>query len=63
MSIPDRILSIFRLNKYTVAADGAVTKTEITDAERKAALVDELGLSEEIVEALPPDVPGGATFL
>ncbi len=60
---PDRILSIFRLNKFTVAADGAVTKTEITDAERKAALIDELGLSEEIVEALPPDVPGGATFL
>lgn len=59
---PDRILTIGRKNRFTVAADGAFTKTEIADAERKSALVDEFGLSEEIVEALPPDDPGGAAF-
>ncbi len=59
---PDRILSISRLNKFTVAADGTVSKTEMTDAERKDALADEFGLSREIIEALPPDVAGGAVF-
>ena len=56
---PDSILTIGRTNKIRVAADGSVTKTEVTEAERKAALVKELGISEEIVEALPPDVAGG----
>jgi len=55
----DSILTIGRKNKIRVAADGSLTKTEITDAERKAVLIKELGLSEAIVEKLPPDVPGG----
>ncbi len=59
---PDRILTIGRQNKIVVAADGTVTKTRITDGERKAALIEEFGLSQEIVEALPPDVTGGSSF-
>lgn len=56
---PCDIITIGRTNKIRVAADGSVTKTKLTEAERKAALVEELGLSESIVEKLPPDVPGG----
>ncbi len=59
---PDRILTIGHQNKIVVAADGTVTKTQITDGERKAALIEEFGLSQEIVEALPPDVPGASSF-
>ena len=57
---PESIVTIGRKNKITVAADGSYTKTELSDVERKAALVEELGISEEITEKLPPDVPGGA---
>lgn len=55
----NRILSIARDNEITVTADGSVTKTEISEADRKAVLVEELGISEEIAKKLPPDVPGG----
>ena len=58
----ESILTIGRKNKITIAADGAMNKSEITDTERKRMLVDEFSLSEEIVEALPPDVPGGVAF-
>ncbi len=60
---PDSIMTIGRRNKIIVAADNTVTKTEITDAERRRLLVEEFGISEEIIKALPPDVPGGAAFL
>jgi len=60
---PDSIVTIGRSNKMTVAADGSITKIEITDAERRRVLVEEFGISEEITEALPPDVPGGAALL
>ena len=46
----------------TIAANGAMTQSEITDTERKTALVDEFGLSEEIVDAIPPDVLGGVAL-
>ena len=48
-----------RKSKFRVAADGAITKTEPTEVQRKASLVEEFGLSGEIVEKLPPNVPGG----
>ncbi len=60
---PDSIVTLGRKNKITVAAHNIATKTEISDAERRRVLVEELGISEEIVEALPPDVPGGAELL
>ncbi len=57
------IVTIFRNSKITVAADNTVTKTEISDAERKGVLVEELGISEEIVDALPADLPGDKELL
>jgi arylamine N-acetyltransferase len=60
---PDFVVTIGRKNKITVAADGTMTKTEINDAERRRVLVEEFGISEEIVEALPADVSGGAALL
>lgn len=38
----------------TGAIVGTMTKIEISDAERRRVLVEELGISEEIAEALPP---------
>jgi len=56
---PESILTMGRKSKFRVAVDGAFTKTEPTEAQRKASLIEEFGLSEEIVEKLPPNVPGG----
>jgi len=56
---PESVLTIGRKSKIRVAADGTVTKTQVDETLRKAALIEEFGLSQEIVEALPPDVPGG----
>jgi arylamine N-acetyltransferase len=56
---PDSILTMGRKSKFHLAANGTVTKTEPTNAERKKSLIEEFGLSEEIVEKLPPNVPGG----
>ena len=60
---PDFIVTVGRKNKLVVAADNTITKTEIGDAERRRVLVEELGISEEMAEALPPDVPGSIAFL
>ncbi len=59
---PDSILTVGRNKKITVAADGGITTTQITDLGRKAVLIEELGISQEIVEALPPDVTGASSF-
>ncbi|HKF52254.1 MAG TPA: arylamine N-acetyltransferase [Candidatus Acidoferrales bacterium] len=56
---PDSILTLGRHSKFRVAADGSLTKTQPSGTERKAALVEEFGLSEEIVDAIPTDVSGG----
>ena len=56
---PESIITMGRKSKFRVAADGAITKTEPTEVQRKASLVEEFGLSGEIVEKLPPNVPGG----
>ena len=55
----EAILTMGRKSKFRVAADGTLTKTEPAEAERKTSLIEEFGLSEEIVEKLPPNVPGG----
>ncbi len=60
---PDSIVTLFRHIKITVASDNTVTKTEISDAERKKVLVEELGISQEMAEGLPPDESGGDDFL
>jgi arylamine N-acetyltransferase len=56
---PDSILTMGRKSKFHLAADNTLTKTEPTEAERKKSLIEEFGLSEEIIEKLPPNVPGG----
>jgi len=48
-----------RKNRFRVTANGTLSKSEVAGAERKRSLIEEFGLSEEIVEALPADVPGG----
>jgi hypothetical protein len=55
----DSIITMGRKSKFHLAADGTLTKTEPTEAERKTSLIEEFGLSQEIVEKLPPNVPGG----
>lgn len=60
---PDRIITLGRKNKITVAADNTLTKTEISDAERKRVLVEDFGISEQMADALPPDEPGGLALL
>ncbi len=60
---PDRILTVGRRNRIAVDARNNVIKTEISDAERRRVLVEELGISEEIVAALPPDVAGAPALL
>ena len=55
----DSVLSIHRGSRVVVAADGSVTSEEIDDAQTREALVEEFGISEEAVEALPQDGPGG----
>jgi len=56
---PEYILTLGRKNRIRVTANGNLTKSEVGRAERRRSLIAEFGLSEEIVEALPPDVPGG----
>ncbi len=58
----DSILTLGRRNKITVAHDNTMTTIELTDEERRKVLVEEFGISEESVDALPPDVPGGIAF-
>jgi arylamine N-acetyltransferase len=56
---PESILTMGRKSKFHLAADGTLSKTEPTEAQRKMALIEEFALSEEIVEKLPLNVPGG----
>ncbi len=56
---PDSILTVGRSNRFAVAADASVTVTKLADAERRTVLIDELGLSEEIVDKLPADKAQG----
>jgi len=53
---PDSIFTIGRMNKLVVDADGVLSKTELTGDERKQALIENLGIHEQIVDALPPDL-------
>ena len=58
----DSILTLGRENKITVASDNTVTTIELTDKERRRVLIEDFGVSDETVNALPPDVPGGIAF-
>jgi arylamine N-acetyltransferase len=51
----DRILNVGRRTRTEISADNVAKKREITLAERAQILVDEFGISAEIVNAIPPD--------
>ncbi len=53
----DSIVTVGRKNRIAVNADGVVSVAPLTDAERVRVLIDEIGLSEKIVDALPRDMP------
>ena len=55
---PGSLVIVGRGNRIEVSADNTVTKTEITIDERDRILVEELGISEEITKAIPPDDVG-----
>jgi arylamine N-acetyltransferase len=55
---PRSIVIVGRGNKIVVSSDNTVTRTEITISERNSILVDELGISEEVAKAIPPDDEG-----
>jgi arylamine N-acetyltransferase len=57
--LPDSIITMGRKSQFHLAADGTLTKTEPTESQRKKSLIEEFGLSEEIIDKLPPNVPGG----
>ncbi|MEZ0081489.1 arylamine N-acetyltransferase [Bradyrhizobium japonicum] len=56
---PDRILNIGRNTLTIISRDNEVAKREITAAERAQILIEECGLSPEIVGAIPPDEEPG----
>jgi arylamine N-acetyltransferase len=55
----DSIVTVGRGKKRVIASDGTMTKTDLTTAQRDELLVNELGLSEEIVARIPPDIEDG----
>lgn len=58
---PGSIIIVGRGNKIEVSSDNSVTKSEITIAERNRVLIEELGISEEVTKAIPPDEDEGIT--
>ena len=60
---PDHIIVLGRQNKIVVDASNSVTKTGVTETERRRVLVEELGIAEAIAAALPPDVIGAPALL
>jgi hypothetical protein len=61
--LADSIITMGRKSKFHLAADGTLTKTEPTEAQRKASLIEEFALSEEIVEKLHPTSPQASHLL
>jgi arylamine N-acetyltransferase len=53
----DRVVGIAFGKAVVLAADGSAQSRPISDADRRQLLVEEIGLSEEIVSRLPADRP------
>ena len=53
----DRVIGLAFGKIVSLEADGRVREAPATDEERRALLIEEFGLSEEIVRQLPPDLP------
>ncbi|MDC0033325.1 arylamine N-acetyltransferase [Alphaproteobacteria bacterium] len=56
---PGSLVIVGRGNRIEVSADNTVTKVEINIDERNKILIKELGISEEITKAIPPDEVDG----
>ena len=56
---PNSIVIVGRGNRIEVSWDNSVTKSEITIDERNRILIEELGISEKITGAIPPDDDSG----
>jgi len=52
-------VTIGRMNKIVISPGGSLAKTELTPAQRDQVLIQELGLSPEVVSMIPPDVVDG----
>jgi hypothetical protein len=59
-AVSDCIITVGRGKVIRVAQDGTVTRTQIDQTEQAAVLINEFGLSEEIVQAIPDDLVGAA---
>jgi N-hydroxyarylamine O-acetyltransferase len=53
----DRVVGIGFGKSVVLPSDGTAQSRPISDAERRKFLIEEIGLSEEIVRQLPPDRP------
>jgi len=60
---PEAMLIVGRLNRFDIGPDNTVRKKEITEPERSKILVEEFGIAEEVVEALPPDEDKGFSII
>jgi arylamine N-acetyltransferase len=60
---PDRFVTLGRSNQIVIDETGVVTRTPITEAERKRSLIEDHGFSPEIVEQIPSDVEGSLTVV
>lgn len=50
-------VGVARGQRVAFDAGGAVCESPLPEAERRRVLIDELGIKEEIVRLLPPDIP------
>jgi arylamine N-acetyltransferase len=53
----DRVTGLAFGNAVSLESDGSVRQRPVTDAERRRVLIEEVGMSEEIVSQLPADTP------
>lgn len=53
----DRVLGVAFGNSVSLEKDGSVIQRPLSSAERKRILIEEVGVSEDLVEQLPDDVP------
>ena len=53
----DRVVGIALGKRVEIRADGSIEQTPITREEQLRLLIDDFGISEELVMALPEDSP------
>lgn len=56
-NLADRVSGLAFGNAISLESDGRARQRPVTDSERRRVLIEEVGLSEEIVSQLPEDTP------